>query len=145
MADAVAIFADLLDEQGDEPWFLETKDRDPTDEFRRQTAVFSKAKIACPGVSFTAIPNSRKGSDWEKIRRWREGAVAGACDLVATWRGGGIGWIEMKNGTDMPSPEQRDYLNMLYRQGHRCGVFRQPETVLEHLRVWGAPFVGRRG
>lgn len=137
----------LAEPEGDEPWFIDDRDRDPRDEFARQLAVLREGRKQCPAVRFTAIPNARKGSDWERIRRWREGAVAGALDLFATWRGcagPAIAFMEMKNGREMPGQDQRDYLNMLYRQGFPCGVFRREDSVMAFLRQCGAPFIDQR-
>jgi hypothetical protein len=147
MADALAFDfpADDFD-QPDEPWFIERKDRDPTPEFNRQMRFLSRLHALAPAVDAIAIPNAAKGSDWERIRRYREGARAGALDLLITWRptrpdDRGVYFPEFKNGQKMPDRDQRDRLNLHFRQGHGCGVYRRAETLLEHLRAAGAPFL----
>lgn len=127
-------------EQPDLPWFLEPKDTNPASELRRQTLFLSRAAARCPGVDVLAIPNAGKRSDWERIQRWREGARAGALDLVLTWPGG-VFFAEMKDGKGMPTRAQRDRLNRYHRQGHHCGVYRNADTLLEHLQRAGAPFL----
>jgi hypothetical protein len=128
------------------PWFIEPKDKDPTPEFNRQVRFLGMLKNLAPAVSATAIPNAAKISDWQRIRRWREGAVAGALDLDLTWKptrpgDRGVFFAEFKDKDGMPTVEQRRRLNALYRQGHGCGVYRRAETLLEHLRAAGAPFL----
>jgi hypothetical protein len=133
----------------DEPWFIEAKDADPRDEFARQVAFLSMMATIAPAVDCLAIPNAGKGSDWERLRRWREGARAGALDLQMTWKPSattrGIFFAEFKDGEKPPTKGQRDRLNLYYRQGHSCGVYRRPETLIAHLRDAGAPFIDRWG
>lgn len=141
-------FFDDLEELTDAPWFLEPRDRDPASEFDRQTAFLSKIHRLAPSIDVLAIPNAGKGTDWERVRRWREGARAGALDLKMTWKptrpgDRGVFFAEMKDGQKMPTKDQRDRLNRYFRQGHGCGVFRKPETLIDHLRRAGAPFIGR--
>ena len=136
-----AVF-DHLEEASDEPWFCEPKDNDPTPEIDRQMLFLSRLKVLAPAVDALAIPNSGKRSDWERIQRWKEGARRGALDLVLTWKTG-VFFAEFKDSDGMPTPAQRDRLNLYYRQGHHCGVYRNPDTLLEHLRSAGAPFIGR--
>lgn len=129
-----------LEEAGDEPWFIEPKDRDPASELDRQGLFLSRLKLWAPSVRAFAVPNAGKRSDWERLRRFREGAVAGALDLVIFWNRG-VFFAEFKNGKEMPDRNQRDMLNNLYRAGHHCGVYRNADTLLEHLRLAGAPFL----
>lgn len=137
--------ADDFDEP-DEDWFIEKKDRDPKPELKRQQAFLSMLARQAPSVSAFAVPNAGKRSDWERIQRWKEGARAGTLDLVVHWRptrpdDRGVFFPEWKNGDDMPTRAQRDRLNQLFRQGHGCGVYRRPETLIAHLRDAGAPFL----
>lgn len=140
----LAAFADILAENGeDEPWFIEAKDSNPASELQRQMTFLSMMAQLGPACDVLAIPNAGKASDWERIQRWKEGARAGALDLLITWHvnlpGHGVFLAEMKNGKSMPTPAQRDRLNRYYRQGHGCGVYRKPETLIAHLRDAGAP------
>lgn len=142
--DVLAAFADILAETGeDEPWFIEAKDSNPASELQRQMTFLSMMAQLGPACDVLAIPNAGKASDWERIQRWKEGARAGALDLLITWHvnlpGHGVFLAEMKNGKSMPTPAQRDRLNRYYRQGHGCGVYRKPETLIAHLRDAGAP------
>ncbi len=137
---------DLVENPPQEPWFIEKRDMDPRDEFARQTSFLKDLKKLAPAVDAIAIPNAGKSSDWERVRRWREGARAGALDLLITWKptrpdDRGVFFAEFKDATKMPSPAQVERLNLLFRQGHRCGVFRQPLTLLLHLQEAGAPFL----
>lgn len=131
-----------LEEHDDLPWHIDAKDKDPRPEEKRQIAFLSKARIMCPAVAIFAVPNGGKRSQWAAMKAKREGMKAGALDLVCTWKGG-VAFIEMKNGTDMPDANQRERLNLLTRQGHHCGVFRQEHSALDYLRSVGAPFIGR--
>lgn len=140
----LAAFADILAENGeDEPWFIEAKDSNPASELQRQMTFLSMMAQLGPTCDVLAIPNAGKASDWERIQRWKEGARAGALDLLITWHvnlpGHGVFLAEMKNGKSLPTPAQRDRLNRYYRQGHGCGVYRKPETLIAHLRDAGAP------
>lgn len=136
-----SLFAHLEDR--DEAWHIDPKDRDPRPEEKRQLAFLRAAHMLCPAVDIFAVPNGGKRSQWAAMKAKREGMRAGVLDLVATWPGGGVAFLEMKNGTDMPDANQRERLNLLTRQGHHCGVFRQEESALRFLRQCGAPFVGR--
>ncbi|API58083.1 hypothetical protein BSL82_01210 [Tardibacter chloracetimidivorans] len=135
-------------EDGDEPWFIEPKDRLTSSEIQRQQSFIAQMARIAPAVDIVAIPNAGRASDWERIQRWREGARAGALDLVITWAAHhdsdrGVFFAEFKDGQKMPSTQQRERLNRLYRMGHKCGVYRTPETLMKHLMHAGAPFVGR--
>jgi hypothetical protein len=94
-----SLFADL-EELTDAPWFCEEKDRDPASEFDRQTAFLAKIHRLAPSIDVLAIPNAGKGTDWERVRRWREGARRGALDLVITWNRG-VMFAEFKDGTSV--------------------------------------------
>jgi hypothetical protein len=134
-------FFDELEDNGDLPWFIEPKDKDPASEFDRQRRFLSLMARLAPAVDVLAIPNSGKLTDWERVRRWNEGARRGALDLIITWNRG-VFFAEMKDGQKMPTVAQRERLNRYYRMGHHCGVYRTAETLMEHLRDRGAPFVG---
>jgi len=138
-------FANL--EPCDEQWHIDPKDKDPRSEEKRQLSFLNAARICCPGVDLFAVPNGGKRSQWAAMKAKREGMKAGALDLVATWERTefttGVAFLEFKDGTSMPDANQRDRLNLLTRQGHNCGVFRQEASALEFLRRCGAPFLAR--
>jgi hypothetical protein len=134
------------EEDGDLNWFIEAKDQDPASEQERQGLVLSGLTNQAPAVDVVAIPNAGKRSDWERLQRWREGARAGALDLVFSWQptrenDRGVFFAEMKDGQKMPTKAQRERLNIYTRQGHACGVYRTAATLLDHLRQAGAPFL----
>lgn len=132
----------LEDPEEDLPWFIEPKDKDPASELDRQRTFLSRMKALAPAIDVLAIPNAGKSSDWERIQRWKEGARRGALDLIITWNRG-VMFAEFKDGQKMPTKDQRERLNRYYRMGHHCGVFRNADTLIEHLRSLGAPFIGR--
>ncbi len=137
---------DALEDSVDLPWFIEPKDKANWTEFDRQVAFLSQLHREGPGIDAMAVPNAGRASDWERIQRWREGARKGALDLVLTWEptqqgDRGVFFVEFKDGQKMPTPTQRDRLNRYYRMGHRCGVYRNPATLIAHLRAAGAPFL----
>lgn len=148
---ALAHLASLLDEpEGDLPWHIDARDKDPRDETARQIATLSRALMICPAVDIIAIPNAGRRSRWEVAQRKREGMKAGALDWVVTWKPAlpgdrGVLFAEWKDGREMPDDNQRDRLNMLYRHGHHCGVFRREDSFFAYLRAAGAPFVDRVG
>lgn len=133
-------FFDDLEELTDAPWFLEPRDDDPAPEFDRQRAFVNQMARIAPSIDVLAIPNAGKSSDWERLRRHAEGARRGALDLIITWNRG-VMFAEFKDGKGMPTKDQRERLNRYYRQGHHCGVYRKPETLIAHLRSLGAPFL----
>jgi hypothetical protein len=135
-----ATIFDELEELTDCPWFIEPKDKDPASEFQRQSTFLATLHRLAPSVDALAIPNAGKSTDWERLRRYREGARRGALDLIITWNRG-VMFAEFKDGQKMPTKDQRERLNRYHRMGHHCGVFRKPETLIEHLRQLGAPFV----
>jgi hypothetical protein len=139
--DATAFLHELEGvEVADEPWFIEPRDDMPESEYARQRAFLSRIAREAPAVDVVAIPNAGKSTDWERVRRWNEGARRGALDLVITWNRGVL-FAEFKDGRKMPSPCQRDRLNRYYRMGHRTGVYRTAECLIGHLREAGAPFL----
>jgi hypothetical protein len=137
-----SIFANLEEQTEELLCHIDPRDKDPRSEEQRQAALLRDAKILCPAVSFVAVPNGAKRSQWEAAKAKREGMKSGAPDLHCTWPGRGIAFLEMKDGQKPPTPNQRDHLNLLCRQGHHCGVFRQEHSALVFLRSIGAPFVG---
>lgn len=140
MAD-LALLLDI-EEYDDLPWHIDPRDKDPRPEEKRQLAFLNAARMMCPAVDVFAVPNGGKRSQWAAMKAKREGMKAGVLDLVCTWNRG-VAFIEFKDGSAMPDANQRERLNMLTRQGHWCGVFRQETSALEFLRSVGAPFVGR--
>ncbi|GLI99148.1 hypothetical protein [Sphingobium sp. BS19] len=133
----------LLDDEQDEAWHIDPRDEDPRDEIARQSAFLRDAKFLCPKVDIFAVPNAGKRSQWAAGKAKREGMVAGVLDLVATWPGAGVAFLEWKDGSKMPDDNQRERLNRYVRQGHHCGVFRQEQSALTFLRDCGAPFLAR--
>ena len=146
---APSFFRDLEAPLLDEPWHLDPRDNDPRSEDDRVAAAIRRARLICPAVDIVAIPNAGRRSRWEVNQRKREGMKAGALDWVVTWNPGvsgrGVAFPEWKNGTDMPDQNQRDRLNMLFRMGHHCGVFRREDSFFAWLRALGAPFVTGAG
>lgn len=132
-----------LEETTEVLYHVDERDKLPWSEEKRQIALLRDARILCPAVSFFAVPNGIRCSEWSARKAQREGQKAGSPDLVCTWPGGGIAFIEMKSGTTMPDANQREKLNSLVRQGHHAGVFRTSESALRWLRSVGAPFVIR--
>lgn len=129
-----------------EPWYIEPKDKLPASELQRQQAFVNFMAVNAPAVDVTAIPNAGKSTDWQRIQRWKEGARAGALDLIITWRptrpgDRGIFFAEFKNGKTMPTPSQAERLDRYFRMGHGCGVYRSGAKLVEHLRAQGAPFL----
>ena len=143
------LFADLPADDLDRPdeyWFIERGDRDPASEFARQTRFLSMLRKMAPAIDAIAVPNAGRSTDWERVRRWREGARAGALDLVVVWKptkpgDRGVFFPEFKDGQGKPSDAQRARLNLYHRMGHKCGVYRRPATLLLHLQQAGAPFL----
>jgi hypothetical protein len=117
---------------------LEPRDKGPATEAQRQRTLLALVGRFAPSIIAFSVPNEGKRTDWEKINLARNGARAGAPDLLFFWNHG-CAAIEMKSGTGMPSKAQIDMLNRLHRAGHRVGVFRKPETAFHWLREVGAP------
>ena len=135
----VNALAALLDEQeADEPWFLEPKDKRGGSEEARQQEFFRLLPYVAPALNAYAVPNGARRTRWEAAKVKREGLKSGALDLVVTWNHG-CAFPEFKNGSEMPTDNQRAQLNTLYRQGHRCGVFRTADALFLKLHEWGAP------
>jgi hypothetical protein len=128
----------LADQCPDEPWFIEPKDKLAQDEDARQAEFLRLLPYVAPSLLVWAVPNAGRRTRWEAAKRKREGMRKGALDLTITWNHGSA-YAEFKDGRDMPTEDQRDVLNRLYRQGHRCGVFRTAECLFAHLHEWGAP------
>jgi hypothetical protein len=138
MASAFAHIPEVDFEAPDEPWFIEAKDKDPRDEFARQAAFVAFMRKHSRAIVY-AVPNGGRLTDWQKLRRQREGQVAGALDLEIKWAGGRCFCAEFKDGQKMPFRAQRQMLNALHRAGIPCGVYRTPATLVAHLRALGCP------
>jgi hypothetical protein len=123
----------------DEPWHICPKDKKPASEFQRQKTVLAMVRKLAPAVFVAAIPNGSDDSDWSRLRKHAEGAQSGMPDLAFFWNHGAF-FAVMKSGKGDPSRRQRGILNVLHRQGWRCGVYREPMTLIAHLRDAGAPF-----
>lgn len=143
------MFAALETPLTDEPWHIDPRDDDDSSEDERVAAALRRARMICPAVDIVAIPNAGRRSRWEANARRREGMKAGALDWVVAWRAPlgakGVAFVEWKNGSDLPTPNQRDRLNTLFRMGHHVGVFRREDSFIAWLRALGAPFVDRVG
>lgn len=129
---------DLTRREPDEPWFIEPRDRSPASEIQRQGTVITGVHRLAPTVTVWAVPNAARRTRWEAMRAKKEGMLAGALDLTLVWPRS-VFFAEMKDGREMPTPEQRAMLNYLYRAGHHCGVFRTAACLLDKLREAGAP------
>jgi len=129
---------DHLETVADLPWHVDPKDRFDMPEEHRQRAFINEARIVAPSLIIWAVPNAAKRTQWAAGKAKREGMVAGTPDLTVVWAGG-CAFVEFKNGREMPSPNQRDMLNRLYRAGHHCGVFRTSASLLAWLQGLGAP------
>lgn len=117
--------------------YVEPKDKDPADEDTRQKAVVSRAK-RCPHLAYHAVPNGGRQSDWARLRGELMGVVAGQPDLGFDWDGGDA-VVEMKDGQEMPRPNQVRCLNRLHRMGKHVAVCRTADGVFAWLRSIGAP------
>jgi len=115
------------------------------DEIVIQTLLLSRAGMRCPAVTFAAVPNAGKRSQWAAQRAKREGLRKGFEDLIATWPGQGIAFIEIKDRDGTISTDQDEWLTRHVEQGHHAGVFRHPDTALDFLRRCGAPFIDQEG
>ncbi len=136
------VWGSLEDELNPEPqFFVEPGDKLPASEDQRQRTFLAMLKKQAPGVFAMAMPNAGKRSDWERLQRWREGAVKGAPDLVCCWNYG-TAWLEFKSGTGSLSDAQKVLLNRLNGLGHCVAMVRRPETALRLLAEWGAPVSG---
>lgn len=141
MASLPDFFSDIpeapLREKLDAGIYVEPRDNDPADEDARQIKLVKRLKNY-PHITFHAVPNGGRQSDWARLRGERMGVVAGQPDLGFDWTGGSA-VIEMKNGKDMPRPNQVDRLNRLHRMGKNVAVCRTPEGAIAWLRLMGAP------
>lgn len=126
-----------LREKLDAGIWVEARDKDPRDEDARQTEVIRRVKHV-PGLAYHAVPNGGRQSDWARIRGEKMGVVAGQPDLGFDWAGGSAA-IEMKDGREMPRPNQVERLNQLHRMGKKVAVCRTAEGVIGRLKAWGAP------
>lgn len=122
--------------------WIEPKDCDHASEDERQIKLVIRLK-RCPALAFHAVPNGGRQSDWARVRGERMGVVAGQPDLGIDWLGGSA-VIEMKNGTEMPRPNQVARLNRLHRMGKNVAVCRTADGAMKWLALIGAP-IGERG
>ena len=141
MASLPDFFSDIpeapLREKLDPAIYVEPRDDDPASEDDRQMALVKRLKN-CPHLAFHAVPNGGRQSDWSRLRGERMGVVAGQPDLGLDWTAGSA-VIEMKNGKEMPRPNQVDRLNRLHRMGKNVAVCRTADGAIRWLRSRGAP------
>jgi hypothetical protein len=118
--------------------YVEPQDKDPASEDDRQKKLVNRLKRDCRGVAFHAVPNGGRQTDWARIRGEKMGVVAGQPDLGIDWLGGSA-VIEMKDGREMPRPNQVERLNKLHRMGKKVAVCRTADGALRWLASIGAP------
>lgn len=106
-----------------------------------QTLLLGRAHMQCPEVTFAAVPNAGLRGQGAARRAKREGLKRGFEDLIATWPGRGVAFLEMKDREGSVSTDQDEWLRRHTAQGHPAGVFRHPDTALAWLREQGAPFL----
>jgi hypothetical protein len=121
--------------------YVEPKDRDVLSEDDRQKRLINRLKRDCPHIAFHAVPNGGRQTDWARIRGEKMGVVAGQPDLGLDWVGGSA-VIEMKDGREMPRPNQVARLNRLYGMGKSVAVCRTADGALTWLAGLGAPIGG---
>lgn len=99
-------------------------------EHGQQTALFAWAalpetKAMCPGIeNMFAIPNGGERNLKVASNLKAEGVQAGVADVflpVALFGWHGL-WIEMKWGTNKPTPEQNDFLSRMEDLEYRTAV-----------------------
>jgi hypothetical protein len=136
--------ASLLEERDTrEPWFCEPKDKDPASELQRVQTFLRMLGTLGPRCIVWAVPNAAKRTMWQAGQAKREGMKPGVPDLTICFTGG-VFFAEFKDGKSMPSVAQCEMLDRLYRAEQPCGVFRQPTTLINHLRHLGAPIAKAR-
>lgn len=64
------------------------------------------------------------------------GLIAGSCDYVLVWPGGG-GWIELKTPTGSLNPAQRDFRDWCAATSCRHAVCKSTDEVEKTLISWG--------
>ena len=138
MSALLDIAEDTLIEVLDPGIYVEPKDRDPASEDDRQMRLIVRLKRDHKQIAFHAVPNGGRQTDWARLRGERMGVIAGQPDLGFDWAGGAA-VIEMKNGTDMPRPNQVTRLNRLHRMGKSVAVCRTAQGALAWLKSVGAP------
>jgi len=144
-ASGMTAFDDLLSlgESQASTWHIDARDKDPRGETERQLEALRLARIHCPAVDIIAVPNAGRRTRWEVAQRRREGMKAGALDWVVTWNHG-VAFCEWKDGSEMPTSNQSDRLDMYQRWGFHCGVFRRADSFFAWLSECGAPVLGVR-
>lgn len=103
----------------------------------------SRARMLCPAVAVVAVPNAAKRTQWAAQRAKREGMATGFPDIVCLWPGRGIAFLEFKTAKGRVSESQSEWLARLPAMGFPAFVVRDADEALHHLRLMGAPFVGR--
>lgn len=103
---------------------------------------------AFPLTRVAAVPNGQKRTRWQQQQAKREGMSKGFLDLVIVGQSRRqihselsttdpiVAFCEIKAGGSMTT-EQKDWLQFLTDCGHKCGVFRTPETLAAKMKEWG--------
>lgn len=117
---------------------IEPKDRLRTSEVDRQLAFRKLLRFVGPSIISWAVPNAGKRGPAAQRQAKREGMVAGVHDEHYAWNHG-IAFLEWKDATGMPTPQQVDWGNAMVDRGFRVACVRSPEFALGLFSDWGAP------
>lgn len=114
---------------------------DSGDEIAIQTRLRSRMRSLAPRVRLVATPNGGRDSDWQRLRKIREGMSPGFPDLTAIAEPRLVAFLEIKAKAGSLSSEQINWLNFLHSAGFPCGCFRSVETAVAFLRRHDFPFI----
>lgn len=107
-----------------------------------QSGFRNRLRYVAPAVSFVAIPNAAKRTEWAARQAKREGLATGFPDGMCIWAGG-ICFIEFKTPKGRLSENQAEWIERLQSRGHRVTVARSIEEAIAFLRECGAPVLER--
>lgn len=107
-------------------------------ELQIQASFKAQLRYIAPGVRMVAIPNAAKRGFAAQRQARKEGLAAGVPDALFLWDGGHC-FIEFKSAKGTLSENQREWIEWLYRSGHRTAVCRSVEEAIAFLFACGAP------
>lgn len=91
-----------------------------------------------PGMVFWHTPNGGRRGKVEAARFKMMGVRPGVPDLVISLPSGAMAFMEIKTPKGALTPEQRDFLEAMKRNGHLTSVVRSLAEAAADLSTWGA-------
>jgi hypothetical protein len=117
-------------------FFIEAPDREPASELQRVASFRRDLRKGFPAARVAAFPNAGKRGPAAVRQAKAEGMAPGMVDMLVL-HAGRLAFLEWKNGRDLPSNAQTEWMNWLDAQGHVVGCVRTSRGAIAFLKERG--------